>query len=214
MFAPVNGCLLAVICLCDYMMLWSAEIVQHHIISHMTPGQSLLSTPDSCELHNEVKLNWVDAALKAHGNNKLPTITFKPPVKHKKTKHFAHDSATMPFERPKYSSLPFKINTVWYMCHTKANHCGSGGTNSHMMSTVHDFSTQRATKAHTKDVSQCILYVKGKHSFQKKKKKRHDNILLLYHMCSVLSSLSPSYWNMKTWNLRSKTRKWVQHPTK
>lgn len=44
MFAPVNECLLIIICLCDFTTLWSAEIVQQHIICHVTKGQSFLYT--------------------------------------------------------------------------------------------------------------------------------------------------------------------------
>lgn len=57
MFAPVNECSILSFGPWECVMLWSVEIVPHHVISLMTLGQTFLSTARSCKLYNAAKLD-------------------------------------------------------------------------------------------------------------------------------------------------------------
>ncbi len=82
---------------------------------------------------------WVDV-MKAHSNNKWP-ITFKPPVKHKKTKYHYTLLLTVPLRPPQLQI--FKPALQNKTCVTpishQANQEQSSGTNDRMMNILYDF---------------------------------------------------------------------------
>lgn len=90
--------------------------------------------------------------MKTNSNNKLPTITFKPLVKYKKNKKY-HDTLLLTppqhLPQPQILKLALQIPSARYtftpISH-QANLFGSGGTNDHMMNTLHYFFTQSPTK--------------------------------------------------------------------
>lgn len=115
----------------DYAMLWSAEIVQHHIISHTTPGQSFIPTPHlNCQvemnrgvaLHPESK-SWKHTATTNYQQSHLNLQWNTRKANNATVCHGTSHSL-------KCSSLPFKITacvTLVTPTSCQVNHCGGDG---------------------------------------------------------------------------------------
>lgn len=100
---------------CSYLFASVIKIVQHHIISHMTPGQSFIPTP---HLNCPVKLKWTNESKSwkhtATTNDQQSHWNLRWNTRIANNASLCHGT----FHSLKYSSLPFKITSVCYTCHT------------------------------------------------------------------------------------------------